>query len=581
MRKVIIVFLVLITLLFLFLYLHPADKRNHSEKDPIDELIKNMTVEEKIGQMLMPVIDGTKATPQLEKMIKDYHLGGVILFSENIQSIEQIVKLTNDIQSLSLQIPLFISTDQEGGLVYRLSQGTKFPGNMALGATFSEDLAYKVGKVIGSELKAVGINWDLAPVMDVNVNPYNPVIGIRSFGGNPDVVAKLGVAFMKGLQENKIASCVKHFPGHGDVDVDSHLGLGTVNKNRETLEKIELKPFEEAIQAGTDALMTAHLSFPALDDTKVIAKTSEGVQKEITIPATLSHKILTDLVRKTWGYEGVIITDAMNMKAISDNFGPVDAVVRAVKAGADIILMPVDLNGAFNELVLETKKGIISEKRIDDSVRRILKLKYKLGLMETKDIDLENMIQQARAIVGNEKNLLVEKEVAERSITLLRNSGNLLPLGKETLNKKILIIGGTKDLVNGFVNELKKYHPGNNAFLVINNGTLRGSGSLTSDLKKAIDGSDIVILMTNNIMSPNSLAEKIVNYGGDKVIGIAVRNPYDIMYYPQVKVYLVQYGWNPCSIKAMVDVLFGAVNPTGKLPVEIPGLYPIGYGLSY
>ncbi|HHW57019.1 MAG TPA: beta-N-acetylhexosaminidase [Clostridia bacterium] len=588
MKKSRLIGLLLVFVLLIGLYLFISSKENKKEselsnkgKDPIEELARNMSVEEKIGQMLMPAISGTEMNSQLEKIVKDYHLGGVILFSENIQTVEQTVKLINDIQKLSPKIPLFISVDQEGGLVYRLSEGTKLPGNMAIGATFSEKLAYENGKVIGSELKAVGINWDLAPVVDVNINPRNPVIGIRSFGGDPDLVAKLAVAYMKGLQEEGVASCIKHFPGHGDVTVDSHLGLGTVDKDRYTLDEVELKPFKKAIKAGADAIMTAHLSFPALDNTKVVMKAPDGTQREITIPATLSHKILTELVRKELGFEGVIITDAMNMKAISDNFGPVDAAVRAVKAGADIVLMPVDLDGAFNELVKQVKNGEIPESRIDESVKRILALKYKRGIMNVSTSNVEEMIKNAKLIVGCQNHLEIEKETAEKAITLIRNDGSILPLKDSDSSKKILVIGGNKNIVDNFVTQIEKYHPRNNNSLVISDKILNSDSNLTEEVKNAINDADIIILATNNITQRDNQIIKMVNYGKNKIfIGIAVRNPYDIMYYSNIGIYLAQYGWNLCNIKASVDVIFGQVNPSGKLPVEIPGFYPLGYGLT-
>lgn len=562
----------------------------------IDNFIKHMTIEEKIGQMLMPSIrytDGThvgevsgtpvtQMVPELKNMIQKYHLGGVILFAQNVQTTEQTTKLTNDIQKASLKIPMFISIDQEGGLVYRLQEGTQLPGNMAIGATGSTDLAYKNGQVVGSEIKAVGINWNLAPVADVNVNPANPVIGIRSFGADSDLVSKMTIAYMKGEQSEGVAACLKHFPGHGDVAIDSHLGLGVVNKDRDTLDKVELKPFKDAIAAGADAIMTAHLSFPALDDTKVTMKAPDGTVEEITIPATLSHKILTDLLRNEFGFNGVIITDAMNMKAISDNFGPIDATVRAIKAGADIVLMPMDLDGAYNELIKEVKDGTIPESRIDESVKRILTLKLKRGIMKFPEENVEESINNAKSIVGSERNLSIEKETAQKAITLIRNNNSILPIKDPDSSKKILVIAGTQFRTTTYISQIQKYHPQNNDSLIVSDSTLNSNKDLSDQEKSAIDKADIIIVATNNMTNQDNQIIKMLDYGkGKTFIFIAVRNPYDLMYYPNVDAYLAQYGWNTCNLNAAIDVIFGAINPSGKLPVAIPGLYDIGYGLSY
>lgn len=562
----------------------------------IDNYIRHMTVEEKIGQMLMPSIrytDGTnvgevsgtpvtKMVPELENMIQKYNIGGVILFAQNVQNTEQTTRLTYDIQKASPKIPLFIGTDQEGGLVYRLQEGTKLPGNMAIGATRSEDLAYKNGQVVGSELKAVGINWNLAPVADVNVNPLNPVIGIRSFGGDPELVSDMTIQYMKGEQSEGVAACLKHFPGHGDVAIDSHLGLGSVDKDRETLDRIELKPFRDAINAGADAIMTAHLSFPALDDTKVTMTAPDGTIKEITMPATLSYKILTELLRNEMDFEGVIITDAMNMKAISDNFGPVDATVKAVKAGADIVLMPMDLDGAYNELVKEVKEGTISESRIDQSVRRILTLKFKTGIMKNPSGNVDKMVDKAKSIVGSEENLSIEKETAQKAMTLLRNDKSVLPIRDPDSLKKILVIAGTEVRAKSYLSNIEMYHPKNNSYLIVTDSVMNKDTPLTDDEKTAIDNADIIIVGTNGITNSDNHILKMIDYGKDKTfIFIALRNPYDLMNYPQADTYIAQYGWNPCNFSAAVDVLFGKVNPSGKLPVDIPGLYSIGDGIGY
>lgn len=542
----------------------------------IDSYMKNMTLEEKIGQMFMPAVyyDGDKN--QLKKyidMIKNYKLGGVILFPENLD-VAQLVTLTHDIQDAS-KIPLLISTDQEGGLVYRLKDGTKLPGNMAIGATRSTELAYKNGQVVASELKAVGINWNLAPVADINSNPANPIIGIRSFGSYPDLVSRMTIAYMKGEQSQNIAICLKHFPGHGDVSVDSHLGLGIVNKNIEQLEKNELKPFSDAIKAGADAVMSAHLSFPALDSTKIKIRTSEGTIKEIIIPATLSYKILTDFLRKKLGFNGIIITDAMNMKAISDNFNSVDAAIRAIKAGADIVLMPTDLAGSYNELLRQVKNGDIPESRIDQSVKRIILLKNKIGIFNMHPMNLEKSIDTAKKILSSPTHKAIEKETAQMAITLVRNNKHVIPL-KSTIiqKKKILVIAGNEDRINQYVSQIYRFHPYNISTLLIKDDILNSNKDLDNMTKTAINRADIIVIATVDITRNNNQIVKILNkYGKEKnIILIAVKNPYDIMYYPNADTYITQYGWNKANYEAAVEVIFGKIIPRGKLPVNIPGI---------
>ncbi len=321
----------------------------------------------------------TEMLPEIEHLVKDYHLGGVILFRENVVTTEQTTRLVNDYQEAAEKFGLLMTIDQEGGIVTRLQSGTDMPGNMALGATRSTDISYNVGKAIGEELSALGINTNFAPVLDVNNNPDNPVIGVRSFGEDPDLVADMGIAYTKGLQSTGVAATAKHFPGHGDTDVDSHLGLPEVPHDKERLKEVELYPFQQAMDAGIDMIMTAHVTFPKIDDTKVISKKTG---EEIALPATLSHKVLTELMREEMGFDGVITTDALNMNAITDHFGSVDAVIRAVKAGSDIVLMPVGLEEVRNGLLTAIEEGEITEERIEASVERILTLKLERGIIK-------------------------------------------------------------------------------------------------------------------------------------------------------------------------------------------------------
>jgi beta-N-acetylhexosaminidase len=351
-----------------------------AQADPVQRALSRMTVEEKVGQLLMPVLYGTSAdtvsgenqaryaarTPA--KVIAKYHLGGVILFPQNIKGVAQVVGLTNGLQRASKDVPLLIGTDQENGLVSRMGAlVTDFPGASRIGATKDPALSRAVAKATGEELRALGVNLDFAPVADVNVNPKNPVIGPRAFGKDPKRVATMVAAAVKGFADAGVAATAKHFPGHGDTAVDSHTGLPVIKHTRAEWEKIDAPPFKAAIEAGVDAVMTAHIVFPKLDPSGD--------------PATLSKPILTGLLREKLGFKGVITTDALNMAGVRQKYTDGEIAVRAVLAGADLLLMPNDLPKAHRALLAAVKSGRISQERLDQSVTRLLTLKQDKGLL--------------------------------------------------------------------------------------------------------------------------------------------------------------------------------------------------------
>ncbi|MDD2431537.1 MAG: glycoside hydrolase family 3 N-terminal domain-containing protein, partial [Firmicutes bacterium] len=329
-------------------------------------VLDSMSLEEKVGQMLLLGISGTYISSGVREVVTDLDAGGIVLFASNLTSSVQTVNLTTKLQQEALQskhaVPLLITADEEGGLVSRMPYGmVTMPGNMALGASRNEYLALKAYYHTGRQLKALGINMNLAPVLDVNNNIKNPVIGLRSFGSDPVLVSNMGVAALAGLKEAKVGSIVKHFPGHGDTLVDSHLALPIVKKTKAELGKMELMPFQKALQNGATAVMTAHISFPSL---------TNGV----SVPATLSQDILTGVLRANWGYNGVISTDDMLMNAIVNHYGFKEAVVQAVKAGVDQILIASNLGKqkeAKKAIIDAVNRGEISESRINQSVERI------------------------------------------------------------------------------------------------------------------------------------------------------------------------------------------------------------------
>ncbi|WP_425590618.1 glycoside hydrolase family 3 N-terminal domain-containing protein [Guptibacillus hwajinpoensis] len=563
-------------------------KQKGKQYNLIENAIAGMTMEEKVGQMLMPDYrnwDGQNVTemlPEIEAQIKQYHLGGVILFRENVVTTEQTTKLVADYQEASEKYGMLMTIDQEGGIVTRLQSGTDMPGNMALGATRSPELAENVGHAIGEELASLGINTNFAPDMDVNNNPDNPVIGVRSFGEDPELVADLGIAYTKGLQSTGVAATAKHFPGHGDTAVDSHLGLPEVPYDKERLMEVELYPFQKAMEAGIDAIMTAHVTFPKIDDTKVISK-KDGT--EISLPATLSHKVLTELMRDEMGYEGVITTDAMNMGAIQDHFGSVDAAIRSVKAGTDIVLMPVGLPEVAEGLYEAVKSGDIPEERIEASVERILTLKVNRRIIKSENpIDVEDQIKEALQTVGSDEHKAVEKEAADKSITLVKNE-DVLPLHANS-DDHVVVVG--RSFVSSLGDAVKAQHA-NTTVIEAN-----ASYTLTDEQRETIASADQIIVGTYSYSvgtrSPEHpqmlMVNAIMNETDAPVIAVGIRNPYDIMAYPNVDSYLTQYGFRTASFEATAATIFGENAPTGKLPITIPGetggvLYHFGHGLTY
>lgn len=574
-------------------------------------IVKGMSLEEKVGQMFMPDFrqwdgeDVTEINEEIVQAIQQHHLGGVILFRENLVETGQIVRLVDQLQRTAGTIPLLISTDQEGGVVNRLQSGTVMPGNMALGATRSTEASRRVGQAIGAELHALGINVNFAPVVDVNVNPDNPVIGVRSFGADPQLVSELGVSYIQGLHDAGVAATAKHFPGHGDTAVDSHLGLPSVPHDLSRLNAVELKPFQAAINGGVDLIMTAHVTFPAIDSSMVISCLDNT---PIYVPATLSSRVLTELIRNTLGFEGIVITDCLQMKAITDHFGPEDAVIRAVQAGTDIILMPSDLSRAYQAVLAAVNNGIIPEDTIEQSVTRILALKLKLGVLEVNNGRLqpgdevsrpvEEKINDALNVVGCLQHRFLEQEVAGQAVTLLKNEDNILPF-KLSNGNKVVLLAPWQDRLELMMQSLMQIISDKSLQVDVKGFAYTDQAALNDEQKTAIDGADFVVLGSSSYdvdsRTPGKnwtpdYVKNAVDYCREQhkaIAVVAIRNPYDIMYIPDVPAYICIYGRaEGPDIPAGIMAVFGELNPGGKLPVSIPNieggiLYPLGYGLSY
>lgn len=544
----------------------------------VEALLSRMTVEEKVGQMVMAGFPGKLPEAEVRILIEQWHVGGVILFSRNVTDPSQTAYLTNELQKMAMSsgagIPLFISADQEGGYVSRVPGASAFPGNMGLGAAGDPDLARKVAEATARELRACGINMNFAPVVDVNSNPSNPVIGVRSFGESPEAVARLGAAMVEGLQEEGVIATAKHFPGHGDTSLDSHIDLPSVPHDKARLREVELKPFQAAIDSGVDAIMTAHVTFPAFEP-------------KPGLPATLSWNVLTRLLRQEMGFRGLIVTDAMEMGAVVRNYGLGEAAVMAVNAGADMVLVgwPKDWMDAVRvveALIKAVKAREIPVARVDESVRRILAIKERRGVLAFMPVDTKN----AKALVGSAEDRRLALEAARRSICLVRDSGGLIPLSARSAGKVLVV---SPNVARGTLVEEPSKEPTSLA------GHLKRSlknvdeiamsanpdASEQSQIISKAQAYDTVIVLTSRAWSSSNAGQAAIvsNLASKKgrVIAVALREPYDLRKYSQVGTYLATFNASPVTMEALADVLLGEVKPKARLPVQIPGLYPAGH----
>lgn len=510
-----------------------------------------MTLQQKIGQLMVIGFDGTTVDAELRSMIVDDHVGGVILFARNVRSPEQVARLTNELQKIALENGnpgLLIAIDQEGGRVARLTEETgftEFPAAMAITATCDPENARRIAIAMAVEMRAVGINVDFAPDLDVNNNPSNPVIGIRSFSSDPAKVAEYGVAFAQGLQENGVMAFGKHFPGHGDTGVDSHIDLPVVPHDRARLDKVELYPFRAAIQADFAGIMSAHVTFPAIDPTP-------------GMPATLSYPVLTGLLRDELGYDGLIITDSLEMGALASNgYPPQVAAPLAFAAGADLLLFNRDHaihREVFEKLMQAVRDGKISQERLDDSVRRILQAKQRFGLMDPQPVEIEAIADSVKTV----EHVALSRELAQKSITLLRDPRRLIPLD---MDQSPLIV--EPETLRGLTKRL-----GGTNLNVADQPT---SSQIADVIHIAREGRVVIVAVYD--LAKNTKQLELVHALVDKGIPVIVlvsRNPFDVALLPDNVTVLVVYSLNPPTRDALANVLAGNIQPTGVLPVELP-----------
>lgn len=534
--------------------------------------LSTWSLRDKIGQIVMCGFDGTTPTEGIKQLIQDYKLGGIIYFRRNVGPSSEVARLSAELQALSREvtnIPLWIAIDQEGGMVSRIDQDVALmPGNMAIGATGKAEYAYGTAKVSAAELLQMGINMNFAPCLDVNNNPANPVIGVRSFGERPDQVAELGAAAIEGYQEAGVSACAKHFPGHGDTSADSHYELPVVGHDRDRLHAVELVPFRKAIEAGVDAIMTAHVMFPAYEDS--------------SSPSTLSSHIITGLLREELGYNGVIVTDCLEMKAISETVGIGKGTVMALQAGVDLVLVSHRLDRqleAFEAIYAAVASGELTEERIDQSVRRIIDLKLR------REQAGSSVIGDGGAI-GSEPRVAVAREAAAHSVTLVRNEQQAVPLQKTVPTFVVWPEVRTNTEVDEIIAQDVTIGSALRAYVgdivEVSVGTDPSQEEIAQVLQ-ASDGYAQVVVGTYNASfsaGQTALVNELLAREGVKVIVAALRNPYDLNQFPNVHGYLACYENRPIMMEALAKVLAGEAKPLGKLPVTISEQYGCGHGLA-
>lgn len=529
--------------------------------DNIDE----MTLEQQIGQLFMVGFPGTQPSPEIIELIQQQHIGGIILFSRNIESAPQLLALTQNLQAAARTAkhpyPLLIATDQENGLVRRLgSDSTTFPGNMALGAIGSEQITYDVAHATGHELKALGVNMNLAPVVDVNNNPANPVIGIRSFGEDPQLVARLGAAAVRGYRSAGIIATLKHFPGHGDTAVDSHKALPTIPATLEQLEAVELVPFRQGIEAGADCVMIAHIFLPALMPGE-------------PAPATISSNIVRGLLRKRLGFGGVITSDCLEMDAITHTVGTARGTVMALQAGMDLVFVSHRIErqrASIAAVRAAVASGELSAGQIREAAERVLQLKAHYLSWDSLPTP------ETLHVVGNAAHAQLRDRAYALSTTVARDDAGQLPLHL-TAEETLLIVTRPSDTITKavdivYANELlvdaiRHYHE---AVRVVTLPAESKAESLDDVLDAPSEAAAVILVTMNAHLDPEQqrIMRRVIA-AGRPCIGIAICNPYDVTALPELSTYLVTYEYSQPALLAAVQVLFGQTQATGHAPVTL------------
>lgn len=555
----------------------------------VDSTLASLTLEEKVAQMVMARAYGhyisstTDEYQRLARLVSEQKVGGLVTFQADVY--EHAV-LMNKLQRLAA-VPLLVASDFERGIAMRVRRGTYFPEAMALGATRNEQHAYNVGLAIAEEARAIGVHQNFAPVADVNNNPSNPVINTRSFGEDVSLVSRMAAAYAKGLNDRGVVSTAKHFPGHGDTGVDSHLDLPTVPYGRARLDSLELATFKDAVRQGVMSVMIAHLEVPAIDSAR-------------GIPASLSPVIISSVLKGELGFQGLVVTDAMDMRGLVKSFSVGEASVRAVKAGVDILLIPANEEVAIREVVQAVRKNEISVARINESVARILLVKHWLGLHENRYVDIDHVAD----VVGNKEHARLAKQIARDAITLVKNDSAILPLqqyGKKRI--AAILISDTEDnrtevnrpgfqwtneqFGSYFMQQFRKRYGSVDVFRLTPASNAIDFDSVLSKARRA----DMVLVPLYVKVRTSSgrigIPERMEGFVGrlaelqKPAIIVSLGNPYIVGSFPWAKALMCAYSDAEVMVEASVEALFGEIEPRGKLPVTIPGQFSFGTGLTY
>jgi len=545
-----------------------------------DSILKNMTLEEKVGQMLVASSssyyksDDDETYVELAELIKNGKVGGV-MFSRG--DVYELAMLANRYQSLA-QYPLLISADMEWGVAMRVKRATEFPNNMGVAATRNPMNAYEMGRAIAKEARALGIHQNYAPAVDLNNNPENPVINTRAFSENVHLTNVMAKAFVMGSQSAQVIATAKHFPGHGDTEIDSHRDLPVLPFKRIRLDSLEFRPFKSAITNGVMSVMVGHLALPNLASAKAV-------------PATLSPNIITQILRKEFAFDGLIVTDAMTMQGIRKNYAIGEAAIKGVLAGNDILLMSPDVSVAHQAITDAVKKSDIPISYIDASVRRILIVKEWLKLHRSRLVDLNAIAKK----VGTQPHELLAQKIADESITLLRNKGKTLPLRIRTTRRR--------KLLNVMIQNMNSFRVGNqfrramkDRFRVTHLRVLPTSNRLNyADVRKAArKAAGIVVSCFVEVRSwskefgldakQTKLLKDLMKIARIRKIPLVVvsfGSPYIIMGHSKVPAYICAYSSADASQLSVAKILYGEIEPQGRLPITIPGAFEFGDGMNF
>ncbi|SFB52962.1 beta-N-acetylhexosaminidase [Amycolatopsis marina] len=529
--------------------------------------LAQMSLKHRIGQLVMsqPSSGGSMPGDGVRRQIEEWGFGSWIIQNRG-GAADNVARYTNQMQSWAAEsgtgVPLLIGADMENGAEQQVPDATPIAYPMGLGATRNVEDSATAGEITGAEAAAMGVNWNFMPVADVNTNPANPVIGVRSFGEDPDLVAEHVTAYAVAQQEENVLASAKHFPGHGDTATDSHLDLPTVTFDRQTLEQVHLKPFQHAIDAGLDSIMTSHVVVEAVDD---------------ELPATLSHDVLTGLLRQDMGFDGLVITDGMGMRAISERWGTGDAAVMAIEAGADVILAGDTAEVTAKAIYDSVISGRIPGSRIDESVLRILRTKCDYGLFTDRWADPRS----ADEVAGSARHMAEATRIGQRSITMVKND-DLLPLAGSDAD--VAVVGPEQ------AEELAANLAGRGLSVTATETPRRPGAEAIDDAADRARQSDVAIALTYTFSSMPPEQQELVDAliaNGKPVVAVSLGIPYDLAGTEQAGAAIATYALNVNAVlpetvlTGLADVLVGDASPEGRLPVTIGGLYPYGTGLSY